>query len=267
MTPADLQRIRASRGWRERRIEVFADTADGAVLVKGQRPAGGAWRRRLLSGFARLIDAPMLAGDARAHGAGAQATEVARLRALAAAGVPVPEVLHVDAEFFVMRYIAGPQLSRLLDGAEALTWWTRGVEFLSRTHRAGQYLAQAYPRNFIVAQQPPPQQLVALDFESDSLRSMPLDAAMARDWLAYLFTTLKYLPQQQPQCVARLRQVFADEPPGVRLQIDQVARRLAWVTRWRGNDARRSWRRYVLDAQRAIGTIASAQQDHQVEKG
>ena len=105
MTPADLQRIRSSPGWRTHRVEVFHDTSLGSVLVKGQRAPRPPWRYQLLNAVAALARLPLLRA-APAHGsARAQQIEVARLRQLAAAGVAVPQVLHVEADFFVQSYL------------------------------------------------------------------------------------------------------------------------------------------------------------------
>lgn len=99
MTPADLQRIRARAGWRSHRIELFHDTSQGSVIVKGQRAQRGAWRYRLLSAFASVAGVPALRAVPAHGGARAQQIEVARLQSLAVAGVPVPQLLHVDDEF------------------------------------------------------------------------------------------------------------------------------------------------------------------------
>ncbi len=101
MTPEDLQRIRSSPGWRRSRVELFHDTSQGSVIVKGQRAARPAWRCRLLNGIARLIGLQELKAAPAHGGARAQAIEVERLRRLAAAGVAVPRLLHVEDDFFV----------------------------------------------------------------------------------------------------------------------------------------------------------------------
>lgn len=193
MTAQDLQRIRASDGWRRQRVETIAGLDAGTVVVKDQRASRGMWRRRLLNAVARASRLPMLSADARAFGARAQAIELRRLRALATAGVAVPPVLQADADFLVLRHVPGPQLGERLRGSDAAAWWQRGLRLLVHVHRRGEYLNETCPRNFIVGDEG----LVAIDCASDPLQRMPLAAAQARDWLAYLFTSIRRLADRR----------------------------------------------------------------------
>jgi hypothetical protein len=90
MTLQDLQRIRSSTGWRTHRVEVFRDTSQGSVLVKGQRAARPPWRQHLMNGFARLAGLPLLSAAPAHGGARAQQIEVLRLRQLAASSGSMP---------------------------------------------------------------------------------------------------------------------------------------------------------------------------------
>jgi hypothetical protein len=255
MNAADLQRIDASRGWRDHRIEIFRGTSVGDVLVKGQRPAQGAWRYRLANALARATGLSMLAGDTRAFGEHAQRNEVERLRALSAAGVDVPALLHVGPSYFVLQFVPGRQLTELLRGEQAGLWWQRGLDWIADLHRRGQYLSQAFARNFIVDGE----RLVAIDFESDPARFMPLEAAQARDWLAYLFSSMNGLPLPRHEAAARLRAALAVEPPTVRAQLDAAAGRMAWVLRLPREGPRGGWRRHVASVQAVVAAILEAQ--------
>ncbi len=191
MTPEDLQRIHASQGWREHRVEVFHDTGQGSVLVKGQRAPRPAWRYQLLNGVARLAGLPLLRA-----GTGIGRRERAADRGGAAAqpgggGVAVPAVLHVDAEFFVQSWLGEIRLDALLQRSadEAMRWWQRGLHTLVDLHARDQYLSQAFARNFIAQGE----RLAMIDFEDDPLQVMTLDQAQARDWLAYLHSSARAL--------------------------------------------------------------------------
>jgi hypothetical protein len=256
MTPDDLRRIHASTRWRERRIEVFHDTSLGSVLVKGQRPPRGPLRYSVLNGAARLVGLPMLRAAPALGGAASQRVEVDRLRALAAAGVWVPEVLHVDEQFFVQRFIQGPLLfERLRDGgAPALLWWQRGAGMLVELHASQQYLSQAFTRNIIAAGE----QLAMIDFEDDPLQVMPLVQAQARDWLAYLYTSAMTPPGPEADMAEILRSALADEPRAVRHELHTAAARLAGLLPRRRHDAARGWRRSLSMRQSTVALLLAA---------
>jgi tRNA A-37 threonylcarbamoyl transferase component Bud32 len=254
MNAQDLQRIEAGTRWREHRIEVFHDTSVGSVLVKGQRAAPAAWRRRTLNSIARLVRLPLLAAAPAPGGAEGQRIEVQRLRALAAAGAAVPAVLHVADDYFVQQFLAGEQLTQLLRGPLALHWWRRGLDTLVDLHRRGQYLSQAFSRNFITANG----KLVMIDFEDDPLQAMSIDEAQSRDWLAYLHSTAKdVLPE--PQSSALLHEALQAESAKVRASVDAVVRRLSWLQRLRVDNRPKTWRRHVTVLQAALTLVRSAQ--------
>jgi hypothetical protein len=254
VTPEDLQRIHASQGWREHRIEVFHDTSQGSVLVKGQRAPRPAWRYQLLNGVARLAGLPLLRAAPVSGGASAQRVEVARLRSLAAAGIAVPAVLHVDAEFFVQSWLGEIRLDALLQHSpdEAMCWWQRGLHTLVDVHARDQYLSQAFARNFIAQGE----RLAMIDFEDDPLQVMTLDQAQARDWLAYLHSSARALGSRElagaGDPVALLRAAMTHERQPVRRLVADSARRLAWVRRLGADSGSRGWRRHVAILQSVV---------------
>lgn len=249
MTPAELQHIRASPGWRKQRIELVHDTSVGSVLVKGQRAPRPAWRHQLLSGFARVAGVPLLRAVPAHGGVRAQHTEVRRLRELAAAGVPVSQLLHVEADFFVQRYLGEQRLGAVLRGPQALLWWQRGLRSLVALHARGQYLSQAFARNFIASGD----QLAMIDFEDDPLEVMSLQQAQARDWLAYLHSGALVLRGQQA-ALELLRAELAHESAPVRALVADTARRLRWMLRLPAGDGR-GWRRHVAILQSAVALM------------
>jgi len=257
MTPQDLQRIRSSLGWRHSRVELFHDTSVGSVIVKGQRAQRPAWRYRLLNGLARLIRLPLLKAAPAHGGARAQQIEIDRLRRLAAAGVPVPQVLHAEDEFFVQSWLGDARLDQLLRRADALVWWQRGLRALVNLHARDQYLSQAFARNFIARGDA----LAMIDFEDDPLEVMTLAQAQARDWLAFLHASAlafrKRLPAPHAECVALLRAELARERAPVRRLVSDAARRLRWVQRLPAGDGR-GWRRHVAILHAAVGLMRAA---------
>ena len=262
MTPADLQRVHAECAEGARRITVIHDTSVGSVLVKWQQPRRPAGRYRLLNAIAALVRLPLLRASLTQGGPEAQAAEVRRLRTLASAGLPVPELLHVDSRFFVLRFVFGRRLDKLLqrEDAQAVEWWRRGLQSLSHVHAQGQALSQAFTRNFIAADG----KLVMFDFEDDPLELMSLPQAQARDWLAYLHSTARELAPahlaRTEQLLPALRHALANDGAAVRDLVHRTARRMAWlrhvpVDRTR---ARRGWRRQLLVLKDAVGLALAA---------
>lgn len=231
----DLERITRSTGWRARRIEVF-DTAEGRVLVKGQRPARHPARYRLLNGLARLLGVPFLKAVPMHGGAQAQQIEVARLGALRAAGAAVPRVLHVAPDHIVLQWLGDSELSSLLRSGDphAPSLWREAGDALSRLHAQGQYLSQAFARNLIVdTRSQPPRLAGMIDFEDDPLEAMGLAEAQVRDWLSYLHSSLWLLAPLLPreQIDAQLDAWMARESIEVRGLFLHACHKLAWLRR------------------------------------
>ena len=258
MTADELQRIRTSQGWRQHRVEVFHGTSEGSVLAKGQRAVRPAWRYQVLNGFAWLARLPLLKAAPAHGGARAQQIEVERLRRLAAAGVAVPRLLHVDEEFFVQSWLGETRLDELLKKPAAMDWWQRGLRTLVDVHARGQYLSQAFARNFIASGEA----LAMIDFEDDPLEVMALDQAQARDWLAYLHATAlafrRRVPAPLAECVPLLRAELARERAPVRRLVADTARRLRWVQRVPAGDGS-GWRRHVAILHLAVGLMLAAE--------
>jgi hypothetical protein len=239
----DLARIRDSQGWRRDRTEAF-DTADGPVIVKGQRGWRGGAAYRALNALARIADSRVLQAVPVHGGAASQEVEVRRLRALHAAGAKVPRVLHVEPEFFVMERAEGRNLAQVLNDkpADAIGLWQRGLEAVRAVHARGEYLSQAQARNFIVS----PGGLVAIDFEDDPLEVMTLAEAQAHDWLIYLLSTVWMLDDRA--LLLSMWERFA--PAGCGLWRDlllKTTRRLGWMRHLPSE--RKPWGRDIVSAQ------------------
>ena len=226
MTDADLAAIRRQADARTHRVAVV-ESSQGRVVVKGQQATRSRWRTRLGNGLAVAAGLPFLRNADSSSPADTQALEVARLRALHAAGVAVPEVLHVEPEYFVMSHLPGRSLIDTMDSAPsaATEWWQRGMKTLLDVHRRGQYLSQAFARNFVVVGE----SLAMIDFEDDPGRELSLEQAQARDWLAYLHSTAWRLPAGPHERATLLRRWLAEELPQVRALVEAAGRKLAWM--------------------------------------
>lgn len=223
-----LQRIEQSPTWRQRRVEVF-DLPEGRLLVKGQRAPRGPWAHRWLNFLARVAGVPYLKAVPVHGGPQAQAIEVMRLQVLGAAGLPVPRVQHVAPQYFVMDYLGPKDLAQRLreQGVAAFDLWEAGLRAVLQVHQRGQYLSQCFARNLLVSERIE----AFIDFEDDPLEAMTLYQAQARDWLAYLHSTLYNLGAPAEQVDAVLRRVWAEETPEVRHLLRHAAGRLSWL-RW-----------------------------------
>jgi tRNA A-37 threonylcarbamoyl transferase component Bud32 len=196
---ADTQAVLQLEGFERERVQ-FVECSVGRVVVKGQRVARGAWRFALLNGLARLLRLPMLRAAPAPGGKAQQATEVARLKALAAAGVPVPKLWWVASDRFAMGYIAQWSLSHewhanQSSAQQQLALWQSGARALADVHQKGQALSQAFARNFLWHRE----QVWFIDFEDDPLSVMGLEDAQARDWLAYLHSSVYILSSNHPE--------------------------------------------------------------------
>lgn len=182
LSPESLQLIAADPRWRTQRI-ARVDTPDGPLLIKGQRPARGPLRFKIMKWLSQLTRNPLLQPVPAHGGARAQNTEVQRLRQLAAAGLPVPAVLHQAPDYIALQFLPGESLQHGLTQTPdlALRLFEQGLQAIGHVHQQGQYLSQAFARNIMVSSG----QLWFIDFEDDPLEVMDLPQAQTRDWLAY----------------------------------------------------------------------------------
>ena len=240
MTDADIEAVRQRLSLSRFRVKVV-ETSVGPVVAKQQRPDRSAWRARAVNVLARGMGIRILQAVPAHGGARAQQIEVERLRALHASGLRVPEVLHVDTDFIVVSHFPGRSLVELIEAGGKAGWeaWRQGLDAIAQVHARGQYLSHAFARNFLAERG---SALAMIDFEVDPLEVLSLDEAQARDWLAYLHSTLWLLepsPDAAPAVAARL----ARAGPSVRAHVEGAGRRLA-VLRYLPR-SRRTWGREV----------------------
>lgn len=249
LAPEVLHSILKDQAWRRHRVFVV-DTAQGKIVIKGQRPARGPARYKLLNLIASLLKSPFLKAAPAWGGQRAQEIEVRRLRTLAELGFPVPTLLHIDREFFVMTSLGEGNLAHTIqtEPARAYEGWLRGGALLLQVHTQGQYLSQAFARNFILHND----KLGLIDFEDDPLEVMSLAQAQVRDWLAYLHSTVWLMPEQQDAMAKQLEIWLKQESREVQDLMQEAAKRLAWMRRFSAN--RKRWGRDMVSIQ-AVGEL------------
>lgn len=246
LSAATLAQIDASPGWRRNRVEVL-DTPDGRLLVKGQRPLRSGWGYRLLNGMAWLTGVPLLKAAPAYGGSQAQTVEATRLRALRAAGVPVPEVLHEAPDYLAMQYLGKRTLldeikldEYKLSPEHCLRMWKMGLDAVADLHRRGQYLSQGFARNLIWHEG----QVWFIDFEDDPLEVMDLTSAQMRDWFAYLYSCILFLHALAPQMLPIWNQIVDAQTAAVSQLMHRNARHLTWLRLFPN---RRNWGRDVVN--------------------
>lgn len=187
------------------------------VTVNGDR----AWRkiygsqqRRLrlaaLRSVARRLDLPPLLPPPHYSGEAARRTESARIRALDAIGVTVPEIIDERDNVLVLSDL-GPTLSESLrqardDPRRTDELVSAAAVAISDAHLRGGYLSQPWPRNLTVH----PDGIGFLDFEEDPGEVMSLPDAQARDWLLFAYGAMRFYRDRPEALAAALRRVLRD---------------------------------------------------------
>lgn len=230
------------------------ELAGESVWLKRAGPPIPAWRYQLLGMAARLLRADVLRPVVNPGGREAIATEVRRLRDLAARGLRVPAVLAVEADGFVMRHLGAPgqptpSLSDEIEHAarhapqQALWLWRRGFAAMQRVHGSGTCLSQGFARNMVRC---PDDVIGYIDFEDDPLATLPRELCIVKDALCYAHSTALFLRQAGMLDAARphWQQWRAQLDAAAREALDTTVRQMRWVgrlpdTRRLGRDTQR----------------------------
>lgn len=256
LSAASLSAIEAHGEWREHRL-AKVNTCDGVLLVKGQRPVRSPWRFKLMAWLSRFTDNPLLQPVPAYGGPRGQSIEVQRLSQLAAAGLPVPAVLHQGPDFIALQFLQGQSLQHHLTLApeEALAMFAHGLQAIHHVHQKGQYLSQAFARNIMVVEG----SLWFIDFEDDPLEVLSLRDAQTRDWLAYLLSTVWMANAPMAQLLAAWQHLYGQLDPAMQTAIAQACSRLKWLRRLPRD--RKPWGRDIVTL-RALGEFLHAWQSN-----
>lgn len=254
LSSASLAQIEASAGqqsWRVCRVQVF-DLSEGKVIVKGQRPKRGPWRYRVLRWIGQLLRMPMIQPVPMLGGSQAQAIEVKRLESMAQSGMPVPQVLHVAKDYFVMRYLGHTDLAvqLRLQGFGAFALWRQAAMHLIQVHEAKQYLSQGFARNMVIGKSSEDFFVAGLiDFEDDPSSVMSLLDAQVRDWMLFLLSSVHGLNAPEQVIQLALTELLERETPAVRHALLEQSKRIAWLRHL--PSSRKIWGRDLVGVQAA----------------
>lgn len=256
LSPESLQLIAADSRWRVQRVARI-DTPDGPLLIKGQRPARGPLRFKVMKWLSQLTRNPLLQPVPAHGGARAQNTEVQRLKQLAAAGLPVPAVLHHASDYIALQFLAGDSLQHGLTQTPelAMDLFDQGLSAIRNVHQQGQYLSQAFARNIMVSSG----QLWFIDFEDDPLEVMDLQQAQTRDWLAYLLSTIWMANAPQEALLQSWHRLFEQLDTNTQKRLVQSCDRLVWLRHL--SNQRKPWGRDVVTLQ-ALGDFLDRWRTH-----
>jgi hypothetical protein len=214
--------------------------ADGRrVWVRKAGPRHGRWRYWLLGGLTSALRLDALAPVPNLGGEAAIAAEAARLRALGALGLPVPDLLAARPDGLMQSDLAQGQdnpvtLDEALGSAPTpeamLALWQLGLDAIAAAHTHGAYLSQAFARNLLVLADG---SIGFIDFEDDPGQTLDLPHCQARDWLGYLHSTalaLRAAGVFEP-AATRWATCLAAQAGPVQAVVRHSARRMAWLQR------------------------------------
>jgi tRNA A-37 threonylcarbamoyl transferase component Bud32 len=181
--------------------------------------------------IALLSGLPMLQPARNRGGAAGLAGEAAAIRAVAAAGFPVPPVVACTADWLVLGD-AGEALEGGLNAlreSEPEECWRRITEagiLLSRLHAAGLWHGGAQIRNFSWQDGRPG----LLDFEDHDLPGMSLAEKQARDLLLFLYSLARYDRHSiTPRLPGLAATMLAGASRDVHACLRKLRRRMAWL--------------------------------------
>ena len=225
LSAADVDTVRQRLAIAASRIDLCDLPDAGPVVIKRQRSPRGPWRARGMAALARVTGLDLLRPVPMHGGARGEAIELARIGTLGRAGVRVPEVLHAEPGFFVMRRLVGANLAERIEaGSDAgFAAWLRGLDTIADVHQRGLCLSQAFARNLIET----PAGIACIDFEDDPLETLPLETAQARDWLAYLHSTAWLLDAPHGSARTAIDGALGREKSGVRERLLAAGHSLA----------------------------------------
>ena len=256
MSPTDYTRFLQEQWPRQQPLMARHMLQGEQVWLKRAGPRHGMWRYHLLGAVAGILHLPVLGPVLNLGGRAAIATELKRLRTLAALGLRVPQVLAACDDAFLMRDlgVAGRDTPSLGDEIEAavasgpaavLALWRLGLDTLDAVHERGQCLSQAFARNMMRC---PDGVIACLDFEDDPRSTLPLALCQLRDAMTYVHSTALALLQAGAQDEARtMWTAWAAQPirgADFQTELRLTLQRLAWLRhlprdRRLGRDAQR----------------------------
>jgi tRNA A-37 threonylcarbamoyl transferase component Bud32 len=250
-TPDQIRSIDTQLTSRHARTQVVQLDGIDVVIKQPEAPLRH-WGYPVLNALAQLLRQPMLRAVPAPGGHAGQGIEVARLRALAAAGVSVPQVLHVTERWIALSWLGARSVDQLLrhDAQNGRRYWEDGLQAIRDLHRLGQTASQCFARNMIWHEG----KVSFIDFEDDPVSVMPLASAQARDWLLFLHSTAFTLQFADNEAyAARFLHYLRQDDAKVRQQVEKAAHTFGWLRIL--PKQRKPWGRDVMSAQRAADIL------------
>lgn len=217
------------------------DEGNETLWVKRAGALNPRWRYRLLGALTKACKVPVLSPVPNPGGRLAVATEVRRLQDFAARGLRAPQVLAVHADGFLMRHLgtpgqATPSLGNEMEEAlsrgtsAVLVLWKQGLQAISKVHKAGTTLSQAFARNLVRC---PDGVIGYIDFEDDPAAHLPLPVCQARDALCFVHSTAWILAQSSalPEARKHWKAWVQTLSPDARQVLQQSIARMSWASR------------------------------------
>ena len=213
---------------------------DEQIWIKRAGTPHGTGRYRAMAVLAALLRLDALRPVPNPGGPTAIATEVQRLRDLAARGIRVPVVLAALPNGFAMRHLGnvgeethslGNEIDHAVqtgDTASVLALWQQGLDTLAHVHRQGTCLSQAFARNLVRC---PDGEVACIDFEDDPAAVLPLAVCHVRDALCYAHSTAIYLRTSGTLTEGRARWAawVAQGSAEMREVLATSVRRMGWM--------------------------------------
>lgn len=229
----------------------FLNVNGRAIVVKQLEAPLQNCGYQILNILARVLGQPLLRAVPAPGGSAAQAIEVARLHTLAAAGVPVPQVLQVTPRWFAISFLGNTSIDDLLhqEPEQGARFWEDGLQAILKLHRLGQNASQCFARNMIWHEG----KVSFIDFEDDPIMSMPLASAQARDWLLYLHSCAYLLHMDAQQIAQHFLRYLRQDKKEVQREVIRVARTFGWLRILPSK--RKPWGRDVVAAQAAAKVL------------
>jgi len=210
------------------------------IWIKRAGAPHGTGRYRAMAVLAALLRLDALRPVPNLGGPAAIATEVQRLRDLAARGIRVPVVLAALPNGFAMRHLGnvgeethslGNEIDHAVqagDTAAVLALWQQGLDALAHVHHQGTCLSQAFARNMV---RDPSGAVVCIDFEDDPAAVLPLPLCHVRDALCYAHSTAIFLHQsgRLPEARERWAAWVAQGDGEMQALLATSIRRMGWM--------------------------------------
>ena len=232
-------------------------------LIKAQEPNKPKWRTWMLQTFCWLFREPLLKPTQVPGGAGTQMVELKRLKDLASAGVPVPQIFHEERDWFALAYLPGYNLRIFPYKEKNLVpnlYFEKTLAAILDAHQKGQSLSQAFNRNVMWSDD----RIVFIDFEDEPATYLGLDVAQARDWLYFLFSCVWMQEGSTDDVIATIWKYVQQEPANVRKAVAHAGRTIGWLRHLPKN--RKPWGRDVISLERWGHVLYGLQQLNKLDK-